>query len=126
MLQDPRAHRSLRLDTKTARTPKLRRPPMLGGVAIMSCIVWVGPRFFVCLSSYLPFPLYPACPARPDGAPAAQEFFAGSRQRLKEQQGQPLPQQQQTQHQQQQHRSSSYPPPTGSRSSRHGQVTVHQ
>eukprot|EP00752_Nemacystus_decipiens_P002125 g2027.t1 len=59
--------------------------------------------------------------ARPDGAPAAKEFFAGSRQRLKEQQGQPLPQQQQTQHQHEQHRSSSYPPPTGSRSSRHGQ-----
>eukprot|EP00903_Cladosiphon_okamuranus_P012987 g12118.t1 len=55
--------------------------------------------------------------ARPDGAPAAKEFFAGSRQRLKEQ-GQPLPQQQQTQHQQERHRSSSYPPPAGQFSTR--------
>ncbi|CAM9724565.1 unnamed protein product [Ectocarpus sp. 4 AP-2014] len=57
--------------------------------------------------------------ARPDGGPAAQEFWAGSRRRLKARQGQPQLQQQQNQAQH--HGTSSHPPPTAGRFSRHGQ-----
>ncbi|CAM9889380.1 unnamed protein product [Scytosiphon promiscuus] len=57
--------------------------------------------------------------ARPDGGPAAKEFWAGSRRRLKARQAQPLPPQH---HNEQQHYGASVPPPlTASRSSRYGQ-----
>ncbi|CAM9610392.1 unnamed protein product [Pylaiella littoralis] len=59
--------------------------------------------------------------ARPDGGPAAQEFWAGSRRRLQARQSQPLLQQQQNQ---QQHHGSISHPQSASRSSRHGQQST--
>ncbi|CAM9105576.1 unnamed protein product [Hapterophycus canaliculatus] len=57
--------------------------------------------------------------ARPDGGPAAEEFWAGSRRRLRARQSQPLPPQQ---HNEQQHHSASpLESPSASRSSRYGQ-----
>lgn len=61
-------------------------------------------------------------PARPDGGPAAKEFWTGSRRRLQARHGQPLPQQ--TNYRRQQHGSSSQAPASASRSSRFGQVTA--
>lgn len=97
---------------------ELHRSPILSepGEGQQVSVFWASD----CLPLLFPFLL--GCPARPDGGPAAQEFWAGSRRRLKARQGQPLLQQHQNQ--QEQHGSSSHPPFTASRSSRPGQVTL--
>lgn len=59
------------------------------------------------------------CPARPDGGPAAKEFWTGSRRRLNPRQGQ------QVQQERDHPTSSSHAPPTAGRSTRIGEVTNH-